>query len=870
MRRRFLRQIAETSFRFAGIVFVILVLVTAMAVSGARHLRFDTRLSDFLPPNSPTARRVGELEQDYRNLEPIVVSLRARRGLSESELIEIANTAGEYLDDPAYFRRAVFKVDALAQEYYESLSDVRLIALLTEEDWKVLENLGDRLERTRALRLSAFMPRRAAGGAGDPLGVLGEVRRRLARARAPIPIYPRRGYFFNRDGGTLQLLLYPVRSSDDALYTLKAVGFLERARDFLYDRNPTWRERVTIEYFGSHIATAEKIRATARELAVIVGVTILLLLVLLVVFFRKAEAVVFVLAPPALGLIWALGLYHAFSRALGLNPADEMGGATTRVTAVTAAFLLITFGIGLSYSLHLFHRFTIELYRTRNYYRALQISYVETGRAIFASAVTSALIFFLLFLTSFRGLKELGVLAALATLCNLAACMLTVPTLAALKSWIAKGRVSPIVLAPLNVSRLSEAALRLPRATLGAALVITIFFGMAFRTEGFEVMGLKFHPRFGSIAAYLFRPETPAESLETDSPRPGRPVVAIVEADTIQEALERNDRLYDDLTRIDREAGERAGIQAIDSLRVVLPSLVTQRRSLQALKQFDLEALERSVHNASRMLGLQPSVFESFVEQIADLQRRSVDWQPLEYSSAEGDAFVRTVQRFVTHRQGRYRIATPIFPGAEGFTQAQTDLLIRAAAPPGSEVAFIGDPIIERELSERLKFDLALLILLSALAIFAALVLHFRGLRPAVLAFIAVAVQGIWVGGAMVLFGVPLHLLTLMAMPLGVTLALDNVTHLLQNFRDRQSMDVRFSLVTLGRSIVLSCTAIGLLYGTLALASLEGLRDLGRVVLFGAGASLVATLALLPAMIRLWGRDEPLLSILRPGGTVDR
>ena len=78
MRRRFLSFIAQTAFRFAGVLSLILALLTAMSVSGLRHLRLDAGLSDFLSPDSPQARRIGPIMRDYRNLEPILVHLCTR------------------------------------------------------------------------------------------------------------------------------------------------------------------------------------------------------------------------------------------------------------------------------------------------------------------------------------------------------------------------------------------------------------------------------------------------------------------------------------------------------------------------------------------------------------------------------------------------------------------------------------------------------------------------------------------------------------------------------------------------------------------------------------------------------------------------
>lgn len=876
MRRRILRRIAELSFRFAGLLFVILLLVTLLASQGMKRLRLDTGLSDFLPPNSPIARLISGTVHDYRNLEPILVTLRAEKGTSQSDLIEMGEEFARLAGDQAWFTRTVYKRDELAQEYYESLSDVRLFSLMTEADWDYLHQLMQspvsrhQFASERARRLSAMVPPRIAEMSGDPLGLLDAVRERISRTRAPIPINLRRGYFFSPDGQSLQLLLYPVKSADDGLHALRTTQFLESARDFLIERNPEWRYAVAFEFSGSHIEIAEKLRSLGHDLAVIGGFSLAFVLLLIIMIYRKVEAVAFILIPPAIGTIWALGLAHAWCWWTGTNTTMELGVSYTNMTGITLAFLLLAFGLGLNYSLLIFNRFTIELYKSGNHYRALQTAYVETGRGVMTSALIAALIFFSIFLTSFRGLKELGVLAGVATLCNLASTLLVVPTFAALKHWLARGQVNPVRLYRINLVRWCAPALQLPRATIGALLLLTVFFVVDFESDGIHAVSLKFHPRFASMAAYFFRENQPeervAEADASEITRPGRPLVALVEAPTLEEALQRNDQLYDRLLAAREE--DQLGILAIESLRVTLPSVQTQLRSIEHLKTLDLSALNESIALASWDAGFKPTVFKNLLQTLATMQAHVADPAQQDYliqfDLTSDPVFMRAVQRLVTHVDNTYRVATPIYPRAEGFSRDQITLLTSFANPDGAGVNFVGDPMIEREISERLKYDLAVVFMLASAAVFLCLVLHFRGFRPALIAFGCVVAQGLWLMGLMSLAGVPLHMLTLMAIPIVITMAVDHAIHILQHYRDRRSLDVRIALLSTGRAVLLSGVLSLLLYGTLSLIDVEGMRHLGLVMVFGAASNLIGSLLLLPAAIRVWGRSQPLLSVLRP------
>src|SRR5690606_36014880 len=123
---------------------------------------------------------------------------------------------------PNYFLQPIYRVEDLGQSYYQSLSDLRLIQLMTEEDWAHLQEAvsnrisSNRLKRLMAYRLNAFAPPKLKEfPKEDPLGALDTIRRRLTYSRGPTLLQPRDGYFISPDGQAVLLLAYPVLSPED-------------------------------------------------------------------------------------------------------------------------------------------------------------------------------------------------------------------------------------------------------------------------------------------------------------------------------------------------------------------------------------------------------------------------------------------------------------------------------------------------------------------------------------------------------------------------------------------------------------------------------------------------------------------------------
>jgi predicted RND superfamily exporter protein len=879
MRRRLLQFIGTYTFRYAWIMLPVIICLTGFSIVSITKMKFDSRLVAFLPKPGTEERNIRQVLGDYRNLEPIVVLLRPRSNerIPVDTLHDITHEMARLLNDQRYFLEPVYRIDKELKAWYESLSDIRLMQLLTPGDWaefKVLLHTlisADHLRKRMAYRTSFLAPDSFKQiTAQDPLGALATLRERLAYSRGPTRLdTDEEGYFTNPDGRLI--LLYPVLSPESGKDATRVLRLLRRTRDSFVHRYPDWADQVNIEYSGTYIKTAEHIEKVHADLKLILKMAFPLAVLLILVVFRKLESLIFIMLPPVVGLVWTLGLaYLAFGS----------------INAITAIFLILITAMGLSFSIHLYHRFTIELYRQLNYYRALKRSYVETARGILASAVVVSLLFFFMFATSLRDVEDwrgvlavlrdstafghLGVIAGMGIMCNLAACLISIPLLTAIKHFLAKGVVKPVELFDFHAHTLYEPAIFRPRATLGVMLLFCVFFG-------YHLRGLNFSPYFTSISPFFYRegsvtlpPDPFPEELEDmgggqsskgSIPRAGRPILAIVHDQELQPALEKNDRLYENLMLL----GSDFNIFLKDSLRTVLPSRKSQMESLSELKQLDLEPFQKTVARVTRDAGFKPEVrlfFEPYILSLRKFMEQAdqPDW--IGVSIQESDTMLRNVQRYMTSRPDGVYIATSIYPSADGFSPRDIDLLAEKLDAGIGGITLIGDPVIERDLARVIKFNLAILILASVGCILIVLVLHFRNLRLGWLTFIPIVAEMVWLTGAMALADLSIHFFTVLAMPLIFAVAMDNALQLTQYYQDRSPCKTSHTMESLGRVVLLGAGMIAFIYGSVALSSHQGLRDFGVTMLIGLGVITLGTEMLLPALLELLGRGQPLQNAL--------
>ncbi len=124
--------------------------------------------------------------------------------------------------------------------------------------------------------------------------------------------------------------------------------------------------------------------------------TIGILLVLLI-SFNSIRIIPLLILPILIGLVWSFGLVRII-----------IGDINT----ITAFLLLISFGLGIDFSIHLVKRFSKELIK-RTPYHALVRTFSSTGKSVFLSGLTTSVALFFMGISGFRGVSEFGIVGGL-------------------------------------------------------------------------------------------------------------------------------------------------------------------------------------------------------------------------------------------------------------------------------------------------------------------------------------------------------------------------------------------------------------------------------------------------------------------------
>lgn len=193
--------------------------------------------------------------------------------------------------------------------------------------------------------------------------------------------------------------------------------------------------------------------------------------------------------------------------------------------------------------------------------------------------------------------------------------------------------------------------------------------------------------------------------------------------------------------------------------------------------------------------------------------------------------------------------------------------------PPIAVAAFIGYSLFKRNGT----IDPSLLVMIClGLVVFIAAVLDYRNLRDTVLTLVPAFAGSVLMLGMMVMLGLTFNPLNLIALPLVFAIGIDNGIYLVADCRRQIAAGKNTfepSADMLSSVIVTSLTSI-VGFGSLIIASHQGMFSMGILLALGVASSLLVSLLLMPSILVLVARHqpapmEPVRIIRKPDATAD-
>ncbi len=878
-----------TTRTYWALCFVALLTAASLLLAGRLELRMNW--TDLLPSDHPQVRLYRDVQERFGEAS-LVVALEGDRDATVAMAEELEPRLQRI--ESLYNVQGRMPADFLLDHGFVLLKPAQFQrALRSFEDWTLvgsLRGMNDDYEREYTdsesnLRRDEVEVARGVLGLTRALellaaGIAGEVGPTALREAADA-LAVGDPWLLSLDRRLLLIACTPHATTDQIDELLVTVEEVEATVREVAANHPTVHASLT----GMAKISQDEMNSIGTYTMALSVLALVMIFLLLARAFRGWVMPIIALAPLLIGIIWTMAALELLFGGLNL---------------FTAMMMLVLLGLGIDFSIHLISRYQEETSHGASPTKAFTTTISGTGTAVTMGAVTTAIAFLTLMVGETAGVSEFGVAAGLGVLITLLAIFLTLPALLVIRHRILEHRGSTTIrVSALGngyqwIGRIAVAGSRHPAVFLASTVVLVGVSVWAVRHTGYEYDFLELEPeglrsvelqreipeRFGtsdhsawSIAESIeesrilkerFRelPEVGDVSAVSDYV-PGaqrideyRPALTAFRRDMLTRRLNawqsgdaatlgrEVDRLWDNLDLISNlayAAGLDRIVRVIDQITGVdsetgrtdstatLPTL--SRRLADTTDDTNLASLAqvwagRMKSNLERLSNPSPVVLEEIPENF----RRS-------FTPRYGDGYLIHVipRRYIWDK-----------PSLERFAQ-QTEEVDPSVV--GSE------KLILLMMDETLR-DGERAALLAVAMIALLLMLHFRG-PFGLLALIPLAVGSVTMLGLMYVFGMTYNYMNLIATPIILGIGIDDGVHALHRYREdggRHRAQVAKSFQSVGKAILLTSLTTMIGFGSVALYEMRGLASFGKVLFMGVGACFLATIFVLPPLLRIIAR----------------
>lgn len=672
------------------------------------------------------------------------------------------------------------------------------------------------------------------------------------------------GYFLSDDQRLLFILAEPAPDESDFAADREAIEGIRTVIARLAPQFPDVRVGVT----GNPALSSDEMVTAFRDAQRATVVAFTLALGLLLVAFRRVGHPMVMLTVLALSLGWSLGAATLFVGHLSL---------------FSVMFIPIVIGIGIDYGIYFAFRYDEERARGRRVPRALEVSAARAGPGMLLAATTAAGAFYVLLLTDFRGLQELGFVAGTAILLAWVAMITMFPAALALVDR------RPLRRPPPGIAR-GPAASQVEVPILGRVLAfprtVLVLAGLLTLASAATLGAIRFDYNLLNLQAKRTESVEWERRVLASSGRSG--FAALASASSLDE-LRRKQEAFARLGSVseidsalllipDRQAEKQAIIEdfapVVGPVRVARPMKLDLPRLIAALETLgrrlgiaageappgaikdDLARVRDDVARLVRQLRqtdtevsepsltvLQLQLYRDFLQ---SFQRLQANLAPERVGMEDLPDELR--RKFVSER-GRFLMQ--IHPAVDIWSRDGAERFVRELRTVDADVT--GTPVItfeairlmERAYREGTLYAIVLVATVTGLML--------RRTRETLLALLPLGLGLTWTLGLMWVFALPFNLGNVFALPLIVGAAAEYGLNIVARFiegRDHGGPLLARSTTT--AVLVNGCTTM-MGFGSLMLADHRGIYGLGLLLTLGATSNLIAALVVLPVLLRRFG-----------------
>lgn len=881
-----------TRFPKATLTFALVGVLVSMVLAGTQ-LGFRTSRADLLNPHSEYNRRWLAYTQEFTEKEDIVVVVEgpgreAVVPVLDEVSAELTQQSNRYdavlheIDLSKIRSKGLYYLDPIELRRINSFLDQ--MAPILQGEWSQL-SLGRMPQQMMATMAQAGQQPGGAAAAQAELtrftsSLLGALEQR-GPYQPPWPemVTPTANHsdlhanrrLLNADG-RLGFVLLRVAEQDtsDFVQNSGVIDALKSLLDGVRSRHPEVRIGLT----GLPVIEHDEMEASQSSMSKATIVSLVGVALVFIAGFGGLRHPLMANGALLCGMAWAFGFA---TLAIG------------HLSILSSAFAAILIGQGLDFGVYYLARYLQARRIAPTTSDALAETARSVGPGITTGAISTAIAFFTASFTDFTGVAELGIIAGGGILLCWLAALTVLPAMIQLSDG---NRPLGSIPGPLNLDVWLRPLFYKPRLVLTVTMMGTIGLGIGLSHLWYDYNLLNLQPvglesvkwekellTKGNQSALfaLSVADSPEEALARKARFLAIPNVRVEEIASmfpfeVQQKQPLIQRIHQRLAYLPPAAPEIPLVspaeldQVLGGMENMLaaagtPNLGGQLRQIRELLR-RLPAREYY----RRLATYQQNIAADLLTRLAML-RAVASPEPPQLT----DLPTSLVTRFVG-QSGKYllKIYSNAENGQEGIWEVSSmEQFVAQVRSVDAEAT--GNPMQVYEASRQMKRSYQQAAWYAFFTVVPVVFLDFRSIRYTLLALLPLGMGMTQMFGLMGLLNIPLNPANMIVLPLILGIGIDNGVHIVHDFR-QQSGRYRLSAST-ANAVVINSLGNMVGFGSLMVASHQGLQSLGRVLTIGMGCCLFSALVM-PNLFILWGgkqTDEPADGdeSQRPAGFVD-
>ncbi|HQB38378.1 MAG TPA: MMPL family transporter [Deltaproteobacteria bacterium] len=664
------------------------------------------------------------------------------------------------------------------------------------------------------------------------------------------------------------ITILPVKEADSFVPAEKAI-LAARAAAAAITADPRFKG-VKVGLTGVPVLEYEEMNTGQRDMKIATMLSLGLTVVLLFFAFRGAVNVICAMISLTVAICLSFG-FATFS--------------VGHLNILSMIFAVMLIGLGIEYGIQVVLRYQEELGLGNPPQTALDTSLRMNLRSIILAGATTAMAFLTFVLTDFKGISELGLIAAGGIVICVLSTFTVLPAMLVLMEPLRRKKADPGVqanprLAGLPLVRSLFANPRAVIAVTSALMLLCIY----------PVLNIRFDFNMMNLQAKGLESVEYAYRLMRSKENSG--YFAVVTADNAEEARQLTNRLE-----------KLPGVAHVVSLPALVPDRQQEKLALLDTTR-KLMSQIRPVPYEENLNPMElPQVFERFHDSVEKLKNRletdkAPEAKPIGAFLATLDGFFKSLEKEKDNnalgmlrefQEGMFaalpdklamlkqsltvapvkaedvpeelkrrfvgksgKLLLQVAPAKEIFEHAPLAEFVNQVkgVAPGAT----GEPVMVYESMTVLRNSYLQAFGYAFIGIALILLVNFRSLRYAVIGALPLMAGLLLMVGGMWLTGIPFNSANIIVLPLLLGVGIDSAIYIINRYRQGSETPAEVAASSAGIGVFLNALTILFSFGALMAAHHQGVFSIGAVMSLGMGASVAVFLAFLPAMLSLWGK----------------